>query len=357
MKVLAIETSCDETAAAVVDASTRDVLGQAVYSQYKEHAPYGGVVPELASRAHLERLPALVTEALNQASVAEGYGPLTLSPSYLLTLNAVAATTGPGLTTALAIGSTFAKTMAVALGKPFVATNHIEAHALTPHLINPNLTFPYLLLLVSGGHCQLIQVENVGVYHLLGTTLDDAVGECFDKVGKLLNLPHPAGPAIEQLAKQGNPQAIALPMPKNDKSLDFSFAGLKTAVRDILAKGGTAPVTPTPADLAASFQHTVSTILTKKCRLAIEHLAQKGQKPSHLVAAGGVAANLTIRAGLQTMAEAQGVAFTAPPLSLCTDNAVMIAYTAGLRQLAGLPNEGLTARPRPRWPLDLTPNT
>lgn len=354
MKVLAIETSCDETAAAVVDASTRNVLGQAVYSQYKEHAPYGGVVPELASRAHLERLPALTAEALKQSG---------LHPCQL---DAVAATTGPGLTTALAIGSTFAKTMAVALDKPFVATNHIEAHALTPHLINPSLTFPYLLLLVSGGHCQLIQVENVGVYHLLGTTLDDAVGECFDKVGKLLNLPHPAGPAIEQLAKQGNPQAIALPMPKNDKSLDFSFAGLKTAVRDILAKStvagaaaqradGTAPVHVAPADLAASFQHTVSTILTKKCRLAIEHLAQKGQKPSHLVAAGGVAANLTIRAGLQTMAEAQGVTFTAPPLSLCTDNAVMIAYTAGLRQLAGLPNEGLTARPRPRWPLDLTP--
>lgn len=340
MRVFAIETSCDETAAAVVDASTRAILAQQVYTQLKEHSPYGGVIPELASRAHLQRLPALAAATLQQSGLA------------WTDIDAVAATTGPGLTTALLIGSTFAKTLALATGRPFLPANHIEGHALTPHLTNPELSFPYLLLLVSGGHCQLVMVENVGRYTTLGRTLDDAVGECFDKVGKLLGLPHPAGPAIEQLAKSGNPTAVTLPHPKNDASLDFSFAGLKTAVRDLVANRKHPLTEPEKADLAASFQATVAAILGKKSAMALK---QTGAR--HLVAAGGVAANAAVRAALTHAAAAHGAAFTAPPLSLCTDNAVMIAYAAGLRHLHGLPAaapEGLAARVRPRWPLEDT---
>lgn len=332
MIVLGIETSCDETAAAVVDVAARKILGSAVHTQLAEHAPYGGVVPEIASRAHLQRLPALTEHALKESGLNWSQ------------IDAIAATTGPGLTTALVIGSTFAKTLAVGLNKPFLATNHIEGHALTPHLTNPELTFPFLLLLVSGGHCQLVMVENVGHYRQLGTTVDDAVGECFDKVGKLLNLPHPAGPAIEQLAKTGNPKAVPLPFPMNDGSLNFSFSGLKTAVRDLLHTSHQSPITS--HDLAASFQATCAKILAKKSALALQ---QTGAK--HLVAAGGVAANLTIRAALEEAAQKHGATFTAPPLKLCTDNAVMIAYAAGLRALSGLPTGTLATAPRPRWAL------
>ncbi len=335
MIIFAIETSCDETATAVVNTATRAILAQNIYCQYTEHAPYGGVIPELASRAHLERLPRLAEDTLH----ASGLG--------WEKVDAIAATTGPGLTTALLIGTAFAKTLALALGKPFVPTNHIEGHALTPHLINPDLAFPYLLLLVSGGHCQLVLIKGVGMYEALGTTLDDAVGECFDKVGKLLGLPHPAGPALEKLAKQGHPAAVSLPIPKNDTSLDFSFAGLKTAVRDLLQQ---ASPPPAPADIAASFQQVCAKILAKKAGLAHNHTGVR-----HLVAAGGVAANATIRAALEEAATAHNATFTAPPLALCTDNAAMIAYAAGLRLAAGLePAEGadpLATRVRPRWPL------
>lgn len=332
MLVLGLETSCDETAAALVEVETRHIAASQVYSQVAEHAPYGGVVPEIASRAHLERLSPLTAQTLQQAGVKWEQ------------IDAVAATTGPGLTTALAMGSTFGKTLALTLGKPFLAVNHIEAHALTPHLTNPTLTFPYLLLLVSGGHCQLVWVENVGTYKLLGTTLDDAVGECFDKVGKLLNLPHPAGPAIEQLAKQGTLGTVTLPSPKHDATLDFSFSGLKTAVRDHLHSANPAPA----ANIAASFQQIVADALARKTALAIK---QTGA--TQVVAAGGVAANQTIRAALQTACAEHGATFTAPPLALCTDNAVMIAYTGGLRHLAGLENGNLGTPVRPRWPLEL----
>lgn len=333
MLVLGIETSCDETAAAVVDASARRILSTVLYSQIKEHATYQGVIPEIASRAHLERLPHLMEQALAEASVQPRQ------------LDAIAATTGPGLTTALMMGSTYAKTLALALGKPFLATNHIEGHALSPHLTDPALTFPYLLLLVSGGHTQVVMVHTPGHYEMLGTTVDDAAGECFDKTGKLLGLPHPAGPAIEQLAKQGNPDAIALPFPKNDGSLDFSFSGLKTAVRDIVT------TTPhlVPADLAASFQHRVATIFAKKCGLALTQT-----KAPTLVAAGGVAANQAIRHALAETCHAHGATFSAPPPSLCTDNAAMIAYAAGLRHLNRLETGGLATPVRPRWPLNET---
>lgn len=346
MRVLAIETSCDETATAVVDIPARRILAQTIYSQIPEHAPYGGVVPEIASRAHLERLPHLTAQTLQQSGL--GWSDI----------DAIAATVGPGLTTALVVGATFAKTLAVGLGKPFLAANHIEGHSLSPLLADDSAPLaaaflqkgePYLLLLVTGGHCQLVHVQGVGRYVTLGTTLDDAVGECFDKVGKLLHLPHPAGPAIEKLALSGNPKAITLPHPKTGNPLAFSFSGLKTAVRELLTKQPDLP----PADVAASFQHTVATLLARKTATAI---AQTGIR--HVVVAGGVAANQTIRQALVNVCAEAGTTFTAPPLILCTDNAAMIAYAAGLRHLHGLNTGDLTTRVLPRWPLeDMAPPT
>lgn len=340
MRVFAIETSCDETATAVVDIPARRILAQHIYSQIPEHTPYGGVVPEIASRAHLERLPHLAAQTL-QASGLQWAD-----------IDAITATVGPGLTTALVVGSTFAKTLAVGLGKPFLAANHIEGHSLSPLLADNSQPLadaflvhnqPYLLLLVTGGHCQLVHVQGVGHYTTLGGTLDDAVGECFDKVGKLLGLPHPAGPAIEQLAKQGNPKAITLPHPKTENPLAFSFSGLKTAVRELVTKQPDLP----HADVAASFQHTVATLLARKTAAAI---AQTGIR--HVVVAGGVAANQTIRQALVKVCEEAGTTFTAPPLILCTDNAAMIAYAAGLRHMQGLNTGDLTTRVLPRWPLE-----
>ncbi|MBI1308599.1 MAG: tRNA (adenosine(37)-N6)-threonylcarbamoyltransferase complex transferase subunit TsaD [Proteobacteria bacterium] len=333
MRIFAIETSCDETATAIVDVPARRTLAQRVYSQLPEHAPYGGVVPEIASRAHLERLPELAAQTLAESGLS--WADIT----------AFAATTGPGLTTALVIGTTFAKTLALANGKPFLATNHIEGHALSPHFANTQLTFPYLLLLVTGGHTQLIMVEGVGRYTQLGTTLDDAVGECFDKVGKLLGLPHPAGPQVEKLAATGNPQGIKLPSPLHDTSLNFSFSGLKTAVKDLLTHNPQ-PITHNPS-IASAFQTTVAQSLARKTGLALQQTAA-----TQLVVAGGVAANAAIRSALQQVAAQHGATFTAPPLSLCTDNAVMIAYAAGLRHAAHLSTGGLGSAVRPRWPLE-----
>jgi N6-L-threonylcarbamoyladenine synthase len=266
-------------------------------------------------------------------------------------VDAIAATTGPGLTTALAMGASFAKTLAFALGKPFLATNHIEGHALSPLLAEDTALAEafltrqelYLLLLVTGGHTQLILVRAVGDYHLLGSTADDAVGECFDKTGALLGLPHPAGPKIETLAATGNPLALNFPHPRTANALDFSFSGLKTAVRQAVESGQ-----HQPADIAASLQHTAATLLAEKLHAALQHTGAK-----HAVVAGGVAANHTIRAALQQVCAVAGASFTAPPLSLCTDNAAMIGYAAGLRHLHGLPDGGGLAAPlHPRWALD-----
>lgn len=336
--VLGLESSADDTAAAIVEIHSRRILGQAIRTQMAEHAAYGGIVPELASRAHQAHLPALVQEAFSQAGLS------------MADIHAVAATTGPGLTTALAMGATFGKTLAVARNLPFLATNHIEGHALSPLLAESTPLAeaflerhePYLLLLITGGHTQLIAVRDVGAYELLGTTADDAVGECFDKIGAALNLPHPSGPNLAKLAPQGNPQALALPSPKGATAFDFSFSGLKTAARQAVEKGSTSP-----ADVAASLEHTIATLLADKLGKALAHTGI-----THAVAAGGVAANTTIRAALQQACTQSGCSFTAPPLALCTDNAAMIAYAGGLRWQKGLPvGEGLAAPLFPRWPL------
>lgn len=333
MHILAIETSCDETAVAVVEVRPDGActLAARVYSQLAEHAPYMGVVPEIASRAHLERLPQLVDEVL--AEYGQGFAGLA----------AIAATTGPGLTTALAIGAAYAKTLALGAGLPFVPVNHIEGHALSPMLADADLKPPYLLFLLTGGHSQLVMVKDVGQYELLGATLDDAVGECFDKVGKLLGLPHPAGPMVETLAAQGTAGMVPLPKPLYDTSLTLSFSGLKTAVREAV-QGGLYQ----PADIAASFQANVAAVLAKKCANALK---QTGA--ATCVVAGGVAANGAIRAALQAACAEHGARFTAPPLKLCTDNAEMIALAAGLRLLHGLvPQNALAAAVLPRWPLE-----
>ncbi|MFO0500176.1 MAG: tRNA (adenosine(37)-N6)-threonylcarbamoyltransferase complex transferase subunit TsaD [Pseudomonadota bacterium] len=346
--ILGLETSADDTAAAIVEVHSRRILGQAIRTQMAEHAAYGGSVTELASRAHQAHLPALVQETFTQAE-------LTIAD-----IHAIATTTGPGLTTALAMGATFGKTLALARGLPFLATNHIEGHALSPLLAEGSALpkaflqrhEPYVLLLITGGHTQLIAVRDVGHYELLGTTADDAVGECFDKIGAALNLPHPSGPNLAKLAAQGNPHGVILPSPKGAGVFDFSFSGLKTAARQAVEKGSTSPasISPaaiSPADIAASLEHTIATLLADKLGKTLAHTGIK-----HAVAAGGVAANSTIRAALQQACTIKGCSFTAPPLALCTDNAAMIAYAGGLRWQNGLTKgEGLAAPLYPRWPL------
>jgi N6-L-threonylcarbamoyladenine synthase len=329
--VLGIETSCDETAAAVL-APDGAVLAEAVLSQEREHARFGGVVPEIAARTHLAHLPGMVARVLDQAGVAPGG------------LAGVAATSGPGLIGGLIVGSGFGKGVALAHGIPFVAVNHLEAHALSatlPGIEGGPAGFPFLLLLVSGGHCQCVAVEGLGAYRLLGTTLDDAVGEAFDKAAKLLGLPWPGGPALERLAAGGDAAAVPLPRPMLGRAgCDFSFSGLKTAVAQAVGKGFA------PADIAASFQAAAAASLADRAA----HAAAMLPGATALVVAGGVAANRTVRAALGGVAARAGLRLVAPPLRLCTDNAVMVAW-AGLRRLAaGLP-DGLDHAPRPRWPL------
>ena len=338
--VLGIESSCDDTAVAVLDAGGR-VLAEAVHSQ-TAHAEFGGVVPEIAARAHLLVLPALVADVMRRAGT--GFADLA----------AIAATTGPGLIGGLIVGSGFAKGVALARNLPFIAINHLEAHALTARL--PGLTaggapFPYLLLLLSGGHCQCVAVEGVGHYRRLGGTIDDAIGEAFDKVAKLLGLGWPGGPALERLAATGDPSRFPLPRPLFGRpGCDFSFSGLKTAVATLLA---TYPAGPLPAqdaaDIAASFQSAVAAVLADRAAHAMTQFAQT-HSPGLLVVAGGVAANAALRAALDTASAAQGFRLIAPPLRLCTDNAVMVAW-AGIERLRLGLVDSLDAAPRPRWPL------
>jgi N6-L-threonylcarbamoyladenine synthase len=345
LRILGIETSCDETAAAVVerqaDGQSR-ILSDVVLSQLDEHSVYGGVVPEIAARAHVEALDTLIEEALKRANVS------------LADVDAIAATSGPGLIGGLLVGLMTGKAIARASGKPLYAVNHLEGHALTARLTD-GLSFPYLMLLVSGGHTQLILVRGVGEYERWGTTIDDALGEAFDKTAKLLGLPYPGGPAVEQAAKKGNPKRFDFPRPLvGEARLDFSFSGLKTAVRQ--AATAIAPLTEQDvADICASFQHAISRTLKDRIGRGLERFKSEfplhGERPA-LVVAGGVAANLELRTTLQTLCDANGFRFIAPPLHLCTDNAVMIAW-AGLERMAtGAAPDDLDVQPRSRWPLD-----
>ncbi len=347
LTVLGIETSCDESAAAVVrveaaggdDAPAADILSNVVRSQVALHGRYGGVVPEIAARAHVEWTDRAVAAALGEAGLAAGE------------LDAVAATAGPGLVGGLLVGLVTGRAFASALGKPFVAVNHLEAHALTARLTD-RVPFPYLLLLVSGGHSQFVLVEGLGRYRRLGGTIDDAAGEAFDKTAKLLGLAYPGGPAVEAAAARGDPDRFPLPLPLGRRDdLDLSFSGLKTAVR--LAAERAAPLGEQDvADIAACFQRIVATLLAEKTRraLAAFRAAAPGIAPV-VVVAGGVAANGAIRAALAGAAAEADARLLAPPLALCTDNGAMVAHAAAERLLAGLPVDE-APRARPRWPLD-----
>jgi N6-L-threonylcarbamoyladenine synthase len=333
MIVLGIETSCDETAAALVDGEGR-ILSNLVLSQLAEHRPYGGIVPEVAARSHLEHLDGLIAKAMQEAGLSFDQ------------LDGVAATGGPGLIGGVFVGVMTAKAIALAAKKPFLAVNHLEGHALTARLTD-KIEFPYLLLLASGGHCQLLAVEGVGRYKRLGTTIDDAAGEAFDKAAKLMGLGWPGGPAIEKAAKLGDAKRFALPRPmKGRPGCDFSFSGLKTAVR-LAAQEMDGMDEQDVADLAASFQEAVADAIADRAARA---LAQYTQGTAFVVA-GGVAANVCLRERLTQLAAKKGLPFIAPPLKLCTDNAAMIAW-AGIERLRLGLVDGLDFAPRPRWPLD-----
>jgi len=341
--VLGIETSCDETAAAVLDEAGR-VLAEDVASQEREHAPFGGVVPEIAARAHLALLPDMLRRVMAQSGLG------------FRELGGVAATTGPGLIGGLIVGSQVGKGIALATRLPFVAVNHLEAHALTarlPGLIEGGAAFPYLLLLMSGGHCQCIAVEGVGRYARLGGTLDDAAGEAFDKVAKLLGLGWPGGPALERMAAGGDPGRYAFPRPLLGRAgCDFSFSGLKTAVAQEVGRHGDGALPGRlAADIAAGFQAAMVEVLADRAAHAMAMFAERHPHGRLLVLAGGVAANMAIRTALEREAGRRGFRLVAPPPRLCTDNAVMVAW-AGIERLRLGLTDGMDAAPRPRWPLE-----
>ncbi len=340
MKVLGIETSCDETAAAVVD-DDRAILSNVVLSQLDEHRPYGGIVPEIAARAHLDHLDGIIVQAMAEAGV--GFDAL----------DGVAATGGPGLIGGVMVGVMTAKAIAAVHGLPFLAVNHLEGHALSARLTE-DAAFPYLLLLVSGGHCQLLAVEDVGRYVRLGGTIDDAIGEAFDKTAKLLGLGYPGGPAVEAAARAGDVSRFALPRPLAGRpGCDFSFSGLKTAVYHAAAKlPGDHLSAGDAADLAAAFQAAVGDVLVDRCGNALDTFATAYPKAAPLlVVAGGVAANLHLRERLGQLCTDRHTRLVAPPPELCTDNAAMIAW-AGIEHLRRGRVDGLDFAPRPRWPLD-----
>ncbi|HEX4711097.1 tRNA (adenosine(37)-N6)-threonylcarbamoyltransferase complex transferase subunit TsaD [Phenylobacterium sp.] len=338
--VLGLETSCDETAAAVVrrgPEGTVEVLSSVIASQIAAHAPFGGVVPEIAARAHVESIDGIAARALADAAV--GFEDLT----------GVAATAGPGLVGGVMVGLSFGKAVALARGLPLVAVNHLEGHAVSARLAS-EVDYPFLLLLVSGGHCQLLAVDGVGACRRLGSTIDDAAGEAFDKIAKTLGLPYPGGPALEALAEGGDPGRFVLPrMLLGRKDCDFSFSGLKTAAARI-AEGLTA--VSERRDLAAAVQVAIASQLAERSdrAMAAYAVAHEG-RDLRFVVAGGVAANRAVRARLQATAQARGFSFTAPPLAYCTDNAAMIALAGAERLALGI-SDPLDAPARPRWPLD-----
>jgi N6-L-threonylcarbamoyladenine synthase len=341
--VLGIESSCDETAVAIVS-EAREMLANVVCSQTDLHAPYGGVVPEIAARSHLQWLEPALKEALTQAGL----------PS-VASMDAIAATSGPGLIGGLIVGLMSGKMLASIYRKPLFAVNHLEAHALTVRLTD-GLPYPYLLLLVSGGHCFFARINGLGDYEHLGGTIDDALGEAFDKCAKMMGLSYPGGPAIERLAATGDASAFALPRPlcgtTNQDHCDLSFAGLKTAIRtQLLAQD--AIDAKVQANMAAAFQRTVIAILCEKVSAAYRLAARPDDAaPLPLVLAGGVAANQAIKAALVAHCEAKhGAQCVVPPPALCTDNAAMIAWVGQERLQSGCSPDPLTAEPRARWPL------
>ncbi|MBR0554156.1 tRNA (adenosine(37)-N6)-threonylcarbamoyltransferase complex transferase subunit TsaD [Ciceribacter sp. L1K23] len=346
LRVLGIETSCDETAASIVvrhPDGRGEIVSDVVLSQLDEHSAYGGVVPEIAARAHVEAIDTLVHEALQRAGTT------------LRDIDAVAATAGPGLIGGLIVGLMTGKAIARASGKPLYAINHLEGHALTARLTD-KLHFPFLMLLVSGGHTQLVLVRGVGDYERWGTTIDDALGEAFDKTAKLLGLPYPGGPAVEKAAASGNALRFDLPRPLvGEKRLDFSFSGLKTAVRQ--AAESLAPITDSDvSDICASFQRAIGRTLDDRVGRGLERFRSEFPEMHNtpaLVVAGGVAANQSLRAGLQALCDRYRFRFLAPPHRLCTDNAAMIAWAALERMALGIGSDGLDTQPRSRWPLDM----
>jgi N6-L-threonylcarbamoyladenine synthase len=340
LTILGLESSCDDTGAAILRSvgGPAAILSNVVASQTDLHAAYGGVVPEIAARAHAEKLDLVVEQALAEAGIA------------LSEIDAVAVTAGPGLIGGVLSGVMAAKGLAMGLGRPLIGVNHLAGHALTP-VLTDGMRFPYLMLLVSGGHCQFLRVDGPQVFHRLGGTIDDAPGEAFDKVARLLGLPQPGGPSVEAAAAQGDPARFDLPRPLLDRpGCDLSFSGLKTAVlrtRDTLitAQGGLSE--QDRADLCAGFQAAVADVLAEKSARALA--GQAGL--TGFAVAGGVAANHTLRSRLDSVAAAAGLPFVAPPLALCTDNAAMIAF-AGLLAFQAGQRDDLTLSARPRWPLD-----
>ncbi len=349
MIVLGIETSCDETAVALIR-DDKTILANIVLSQLREHTVFGGVVPEIGARTHMDHLDSLIEAAMQDAKIS------------FKDLSGVAATCGPGLIGGVMVGMMAGKAIAVAHDLPFVAVNHLEAHVLTPRLTH-DVKFPYLVLLVSGGHTQILIAEDVGVYKRLGTTLDDALGECFDKSGRVMGFPHPSGPYVERAANDCKDQKAALkkfPLPvpmKGREGCDFSFSGLKTAVRNHVEK---LPEGKLEYDdvcaLCFSFQETVAQVVTDRMTNAIEiffkNYGNKTQRPA-LIVSGGVAANARIRKALLDLSESNGMEFVAPPVKLCSDNGAMIAWT-GIERLMRNMTNSLDIAARPRWPLDET---
>lgn len=333
MKVLGIETSCDETSAAIVD-ENKVIHAHIVCSQLKEHKAFGGVVPEIGARSHIDALDGIVKAVLIDAKMK------------IEDLDGIAVTAGPGLIGGVLVGAMYAKGLSLASGKPFVAVNHLEGHALSPRL-DSDISFPYMLLLVSGGHCQIIKAEGVGNYRIIGTTIDDAVGECFDKVARMLGFGYPGGKYIEEYARRGNSKAYHLPKPLLDKeSLNFSFSGLKTAVKRLI--DSVELNDKVIADISATFQTIVTDVLVEKVKRAFE---QNVGYTNNLVVAGGVAANMFIKNALGELTQKFGIHLYYPPHFLCTDNGAMIAW-AGLERLKLGLTDSLDFEPRSRWSLE-----
>lgn len=337
MNILGIETSCDETAVSIVT-DRKEILSNVVWSQLAKHREFGGVVPEVSARAHLSRIESLVEEALARAKIS------------LEDLDGIAATCGPGLIGGVMIGAMMGKALASVLQKPFLAINHLMAHALTPRLFS-EIPFPYLLLLVSGGHCQLLVARSPLDYDLLGSTLDDAVGEAFDKVGRMLGIDYPAGSTIERLAQKGNPRAYNFPKPLLNRkdSCDFSFSGLKTAARQLIEQFANS-LDEKKNDICASFQYTVGEILKNRSQNALRQCLGAEIHLNAFVMAGGVASNVYLYSQLESVSRDYVTSFKAPPPEYCVDNGAMVAW-AGVELMGLGVSSSLDFSPRPRWPL------